>query len=153
MEREKKDDFLLLRFIICYSRIYILYFSFFVSLLLEEYGVIGFELNCSNGMYMELMEDTFGITSNGNLKLDRETWLTQDTYCVDMLFDKQDNCKEDLYALICFPERIENNIRWETFFHFMLSRLIVSRSKLDRFDSFDINQLVNSIFLQALITK
>lgn len=111
MEREKKDDFLLLRFIICYSRIYILYFSFFVSLLLEEYGVIEFELNCSNGMYMELMEDTFGITSNGNLKLDRETWLTQDTYCVDMLFDKQDNCKEDLYALICFPERIENNIR------------------------------------------
>ncbi|XP_043794159.1 G-protein coupled receptor Mth2-like isoform X2 [Apis laboriosa] len=98
-----------------------------------EYGVIRFELNCSNGMYMERIEDTFGISSNGSLKLlpDRE-WLTQDSYCVDMLFNnKQDNyCKEDLYALICFPESTENRKILKTIlegisFIFLLLTLIV----------------------------
>lgn len=103
--------FLFLRFILFYSRIYILFF--FVSLLLKEYGVMFGLPICSNNMYLESMEDTFGTTSDGRLKLsldDSNLWLEQDIYCLDIIQKRDDICEKNFYAVICFPESPENEI-------------------------------------------
>lgn len=63
------------------------------------------------------MENTYGITSDGRLKLLPDKLLPQDIYCLDMFVEEQNGiCEENLYVLICFPENIEENIRWETCF-------------------------------------
>lgn len=125
MERAKRNhDFPLLRFILCYSRIYISFFSF-VSPLLEEYGVMFKMIKCPE-FYLEPMEDLFGVSSEGELKLLPDNiYLPQDTYCLDVISTRQDNYEEKLYAFICFPDTtLQDNIRWETF-RFTLSRFIV----------------------------
>lgn len=106
--QQKKRRFL---FLLCYSRVYILLFCF-VSLLLEEYGVMFGYLKCPKGNYLEFMENTYGITSDGRLKLLPDKLLPQDIYCLDMFVEEQNGiCEENLYVLICFPENIEENIR------------------------------------------
>lgn len=113
MERERKDDFPLSlpsfhSFLFAH-----LYSFFFVSLLLKEYGVMFGVPICSNNMYLESMEDTFGTTSDGRLKLsldDSNLWLEQDIYCLDIIQKRDDICEKNFYAVICFPESPENEI-------------------------------------------
>lgn len=77
-----------------------------------EYGVMFGYLKCPKGNYLELMENMYGITSDGRLKLLPDKLLPQDIYCLDMFVEEQNGiCEENLYALICFPENIEENIR------------------------------------------
>lgn len=121
--------FLLLRFILYYSRIYISFFLF-VSPLLEEYGVMFKMIKCSE-FYLEPMENLFGVTSEGELKLlPDKLYLPQDIYCLDVISRQQDNYEEKLYAFICFPDTtLQDNIRWEMF-RFTLLHSIVLYSKL-----------------------
>ncbi|PBC30957.1 G-protein coupled receptor Mth2 [Apis cerana cerana] len=77
-----------------------------------EYGVMFGYMKCPKGNYLEFMENTYGITSDGRLKLLSDKLLPQDIYCLDMFVEEQNGiCEENLYALICFPENIEENIR------------------------------------------
>lgn len=78
-----------------------------------EYGVMFGLPICSNNMYLESMEDTFGTTSDGRLKLsldDSNLWLEQDIYCLDIIQKRDDICEKNFYAVICFPESPENEI-------------------------------------------
>ncbi|XP_020720039.1 G-protein coupled receptor Mth2 isoform X3 [Bombus terrestris] len=64
---------------------------------MTEYGVrVG--LDCAN-FYEENMNGTYGVTSNGFLKLSPSIWLPPDMYCVDSLVT--DNT-DGLLAFICF---------------------------------------------------
>ncbi|XP_031773533.1 probable G-protein coupled receptor Mth-like 3 [Apis florea] len=79
---------------------------------ITEYGVMFKMIKCSE-FYLEPMENLFGVTSEGELKLlPDKLYLPQDIYCLDVISRQQDNYEEKLYAFICFPDTtLQDNIR------------------------------------------